>query len=147
MWENRNSKNMELIIGTHERTIDDKGRLSLPSAFREKLGERCVLSQLQDSKCVGIWTRQEFVAALERLQKFAETEEDGQNQLRLFSASAHEVRQDRSGRVMIPASHREAAKLQKDVVVCGAASRVEIWNPENWKQLTKDIGQSRETWL
>lgn len=138
---------MEFIVGTHERNIDDKGRLSLPVQFREKLGINCFISQLQGSKCVGIWTADEFHATMKRLREFAENEEEGQNQLRLFSASAHQVRQDRSGRIMVPAPHREAAELGKEVLVCGAATRVEIWNPNNWNQLAGAVGQSKETWL
>ncbi len=138
----------DFFIGKHERTIDDKGRLLLPKSFRGQLGKTCFISQLQGIKCVGIWTSEEFYSTMKRLQAFAENEIDGQDQLRLFSASAHMVNLDsKLGRIMIPQPHREAAELQKDVLVCGAASRVEIWNPTNWQDFSEGVGQNKETWL
>ncbi len=138
---------MDFLVGTHERSVDDKGRLSLPVAFREKLGLTCFVSQLPGSKCVGIWTVDEFHSTIKRLRSFAESEEEGQNQLRQFAASAHEVKQDRSGRIMIPPQQREAAELGKEVLVCGAATRVEIWSQRNWEQIVSSSEQSKETWL
>ncbi len=136
------------FIGKHERAIDDKGRLLLPKPFREQLGKVCYISQLQGIKCIGIWTDKEFQSTMERLKAFAENEIDGQDQLRLFSASAHMVNLDsKLGRIMIPQSHREAAGLGKEVLVCGAASRVEIWNSKNWQEFSSGVGQGKETWL
>ena len=138
---------MDFIVGQHERNIDDKGRLSLPVPFREKLGHKCFISHLKGTKCIGIWTEAEFNSTMERIQERVQSGEEGQDQLRLFAASTHKVEPDRSGRIMIPAVHREVAELGKEVLVCGAATRVEVWNPKNWVQLTEGIGESIQTWV
>ena len=142
----------EFFTGNHSRTLDDKGRVSLPIPYREKLGDRCFVSLQRANPCVGVWTVEEFHQTLLRLEDAARNTEasnikERQNQLRLFAGDALEVRQDRSGRIMLPVTHRKAADLKHEVLVCGSVHRIEIWNPKKWADIAKGLEETEETWL
>lgn len=124
------------FIGRFPHTIDEKGRLSIPSRFRQALQRRkqrtLVLTDFDT--CVtayplDVWTRLE-----ERIQNQSNFEKDVRAFLRLFYSGASETPVDGQGRILIPAQHREKAGLRRDVVVVGALNRIEIWDRERWEQ-------------
>ena len=136
-----------MFVGTHERMLDDKGRLALPVAFRTQLGERGFLVDLDT--CLGVYTDVGFREAIDRLSEQVRAGEASQDALRVVSSSAHEVKPDSQGRIVVPAWHREAAQLESEVVAIGAINRVEIWRPDRWHQ-TKDAsdeGRAGGSWL
>lgn len=120
------------FFGTHERSLDDKGRLALPVPFRSHLGDTCFATKTPGVPSLGIWTADHFAETLARLRERVRSGEASTNQFRRFSANAAELRQDSQGRVVLPAHLRTAASLDSDVVVIGAGERVEIWDPRNW---------------
>ena len=123
-----------MFVGTFEHTLDDKGRLVLPSTFRSQLSEKGFVSQLD--QCLGLWTEEGFADVAERLTEKIREGLAPQGAMRAFSANAHEVRSDSQGRVTIPQRLRDFADLQRDVVVIGNISRIELWNPDRWDALS-----------
>lgn len=123
------------FLGTHERSLDDKGRLALPVPFRSHLGDTCFATRAPGAQCLGVWTAEDFEQTLGRLRERVRNGEASTNQLRRFAASAAELRQDSQGRVVIPANLREAVGLEREVMVTGAVDRVEIWDPERWSEV------------
>lgn len=129
-----------MFVGTFEHSLDDKGRVVLPSTFRSHLADRGFLSKLDG--CLGLWTPEEFenVAALIRDQV-----RDGRvrpDALRVFAADAAEVKPDSQGRISIPQRLREFAGFERDVVVNGRLDRIEIWDARRWDRL---VGTADET--
>lgn len=138
------------FLGSFERSLDEKGRLALPKAFRSQLGESFILSKVADGRCLGVWTEDEFNNVLQRLSADVRAGRQPQNQIRRFTASAVGVSQDSQGRIIVPASLREWAGLDRTSVVIGASDRIEIWAPERWDELNEiddddDMGDG--SWL
>jgi MraZ protein len=119
-----------VFVGTFEHSLDDKGRVVLPSTFRVQMNEKGYLSQWD--KCLGLWTEADFADVASRLQEKVRDGLAPQEAIRAFSANAHEVRPDSQGRITIPQRLREFARLERDAVVIGAIDRIEIWDAGRW---------------
>jgi len=125
-----------LFVGTHERQLDDKGRLALPASLRSHLGERCYLS-FGDDQCINVVPADEFEARAAALMERVRRGEVSRQYQRVVSSSATPVQVDRQGRVMVDASLRTYAGLTPDskVVVTGNFDVVEIWAPDQWARI------------
>jgi MraZ protein len=119
-----------VFVGTFEHSLDDKGRVVLPSTFRAQMNDKGYLSQWD--KCLGLWTEADFADVARRLQEKVRDGLAPQEAIRAFSANAHEVRPDTQGRITIPQRLREFAHLERDAVVIGAIDRIEIWDAGRW---------------
>lgn len=120
-----------MFVGTFEHSLDDKGRVVLPSAFRARLADKGFLSQLD--VCLGLWTDEGFEAVARRLTEQIREGRAPQEAKRAFAANAHEVRPDSQGRITIPQRLRDFAHLERDVVVIGGFDRIEIWDAARWR--------------
>jgi MraZ protein len=119
-----------MFLGTFEHSLDDKGRVVLPSSFRSSLSEMGILGKLDG--CVGLWTPEEFEKVAALLQEKVRAGEVSQDALRVFAADAATVRPDSQGRISIPQRLRDHSGLQRDLVITGRIDRVEIWSVERW---------------
>ena len=125
------------IVGTHERSLDDKGRLVLPARFRSHFSGVVYLSP--GDGCISLWPSERFdlmVASVEEKIRSGELEP---NVRRGVSSGSVEVSPDAQGRVMLPEKLRAFARLEHEVVVCGAIDRIEIWNPITWADMAPDL--------
>ncbi|GAB1432588.1 division/cell wall cluster transcriptional repressor MraZ [Spirochaetota bacterium] len=125
---------MDLVTGEFKNTLDDKGRLSLPVKLRGGLpGNSIVITQGVDS-CLWLFTPERWTALSEQL--FASTSlfhQQARIIQRRIIAPAQEVEIDKAGRIAIPQSLREYAKLTKDCIVLGITKRLEIWDVDSYK--------------
>jgi MraZ protein len=122
-----------VFVGTFEHSLDEKGRIVLPSTFRNHLVDRGFISQYEN--CLGLWTPEEFRNVADRLTEKVREGATSQYALRAFAANAHEVKPDSQGRISIPQRLRDYAGLDRDAVVIGALDRIEIWDAARWRQL------------
>lgn len=122
-----------MFMGEYNHTIDTKGRLIIPSKFREALGDTFVVTKGLDG-CLFVYDNAEWTAFEEKLRALPMTSADSRKFVRFFLAGAAEVEVDKQGRILLPAVLREFAGLDKDVVLVGVASRIEIWNREKWEE-------------
>lgn len=131
-----------LFVGTHERQLDDKGRLALPAPFRAHLGEHCYLS-FGDGKCVNVVPADAFETMAEQLMARVERGEVSMQRQRAVSSSATLVTVDKQGRVSIDDKLRAYAGLSTEsrVVVTGNFKNIEIWSPERFERI-HDAGTS-----
>ena len=120
-----------MFLGEYQHTLDPKGRVILPSAFREELEEGLVMSIGLDH-CLTIHPAAEWQNVLANLRALRTTDRRERMFARMLTASAHPEKLDRQGRVTIPARLRDYAKLRKEVTVVGADSRLELWDTEAW---------------
>ena len=120
-------------MGEYNHTIDAKGRLISPSKFREALGEEFVVTKGLDG-CLFVYDNKEWSAFEEKLKSLPLTNKDARQFVRFFLAGATLAEVDKQGRILIPGVLREFAALEKEVVLIGVASRVEIWSKERWEQ-------------
>ena len=126
-----------MFLGTHEPKLDEKGRLILPARFREELSNGLVITKGQE-RCLYVFPSSEFSAITERLRGAPVTEKAARDYMRVMFAGAHDEVPDKQGRVTIPSGLRTYAALEKDCVVIGANTRLEIWDSESWNSYLAD---------
>ncbi|WAM34958.1 division/cell wall cluster transcriptional repressor MraZ [Caldicellulosiruptor morganii] len=132
-----------MLIGEYKHVVDNKGRVTLPSRFREELGDRFILTKGLDN-CLFGYSLKEWAVLEEKLKKLPLTNKEARAFLRFFFAGACECEVDRQGRILIPQNLREYASLQKEVFIIGVMTRIEIWSEENWKREMADESLSVE---
>lgn len=122
-----------MFMGEYNHTIDAKGRLIIPSRFREQLGEEFVVTAGLDG-CLFVYANEEWKSFEEKLRALPVSNPEARKFSRFFLASASLCEVDRQGRILIPAKLRAMAGLEKEVVLAGVGSRIEIWDKEKWIQ-------------
>ena len=122
-----------MFLGTHTPKLDEKGRLILPAKFREQLIDRLVMTKGQE-RCVIIWPGDQFDIYAQSLRTRSQNNEKVRAYTRVFFSSAFDDVADKQGRVTIPAPLRDWAGLDRDLVVVGADTRIEIWDVVAWNQ-------------
>jgi MraZ protein len=120
-----------LFLGTHEPRLDDKGRLVLPSKFRDSLAKGVVLTKGQDRSVV-LWPVDAFSLYAQKLREASRNDARVRSYLRVFFSSAFDEMPDKQGRITIAPTLREYAQLQKELIVVGADTTIEIWDPKAW---------------
>lgn len=130
-----------MFMGEFHHTIDDKGRMIIPAKFREELGDTFVVTRGMD-KCLFVYPEQEWKQLEEKLKTLPFTKKDARAFTRFFFSGATESELDKQGRVNIPATLRHYALLEKECVVIGVSSRVEIWSKSNWEEYFAESEES-----
>ena len=120
-----------MFLGTHTPRLDEKGRLFLPARFRDELAEGVVITKGQE-RCLYVFRRADFAAQGQALSSAQLTAKKVRDYSRVFFASAFDDTPDRQGRVTVPAGLRAYAGLDRDCVVIGANTRLEIWDAAAW---------------
>ena len=124
-----------MLLGEYRHNVDVKGRVSVPSKFRNDLGQTFVITKGLDN-CLFMYSKQEWETFELKLKELPLTNQDARSFVRFFFAGATECEVDKQGRINIPQNLREYANIQKDVVIVGVATRAEIWDSENWNKYT-----------
>ena len=125
-----------MFVGVHERQLDDKGRLALPSAFRTLLGDSCYLV-IGEERCIDVMPRDAFEEMANELMRQARNKEISLNRQRALAHSAALVSLDKQGRVTLDEKMRTYARLSPSsrVVVSGNFDRAEVWSNELYDQI------------
>ncbi len=121
-----------MFMGEYNHTIDAKGRLIVPSKFREALGDTFVVTKGLDG-CLFVYDNEEWQAFEEKLKSLPITNKEARQFARFFLAGAAEVEVDKQGRILVPNILREFAQIRKYVLLIGVASRIEIWSKERFE--------------
>lgn len=136
-----------MFYGEHDHTIDRKGRLIIPSRFREVMKEhyteRLVATRGLD-RCLFLFPEDEWRTQESRFRSLSFTKPEARRFNRLFFSGASELGCDRQGRVLIPPYLKEYAGIKRDVVVVGVSNRIEVWDKEEWKKFYEQGKDSYE---
>lgn len=127
-----------MFMSEYNHTVDAKGRLIIPSKFREVLGEEFVVSKGMDG-CLFVYANDAWAEFEQKLTSLPLINKEARKFARFFLAGAAQVELDKQGRILLPASLREFAGLEKDVVLVGVGSRIEIWNKEKYEEMGEDM--------
>lgn len=122
-----------MFMGEYSHTIDPKGRMIIPSKFREQLGDEFVLTKGLDG-CLSIYPMDEWEKFEEQLRSLPLTNKNARTFSRFFVAGATSCELDKQGRILVPATLREFAGLEKDVVLTGNINRIEVWSKQKWSE-------------
>lgn len=120
-----------MFLGTYTPRLDDKGRVALPAKYRDVLADGVVITPGQEH-CLFVFSRDGFADRFASLVAAPVGSRKARDATRLLAAAAHDDVPDKQGRVTLPAKLREYAGLARDLVVVGAMSRLEIWEPTAW---------------
>jgi len=133
----------ELLIGEYEHSLDVKGRMILPAKIREDLGDKFIITKGLDG-CLFGFSQTEWNNFEEKLKTLPLTNKNARDFVRFFLSGAVEETVDKQGRFLIPGNLREYASLDKETVITGVGTRIEIWNKEQWKKYNSDENISAE---
>ncbi|KIL34643.1 cell division protein MraZ [Cohnella kolymensis] len=122
-----------MFLGEFQHSIDDKGRITIPAKFREALGTDFIVTRGLDN-CLFVYPRQEWAVLEQKIKALPSMAANARAFSRLLFSGASECEWDKQGRVNVPNHLREYAKLDKDCVVIGVSSRVEIWDKAAWQE-------------
>ena len=126
---------MEMFVGEYSHSLDSKGRLIIPSRFREALGDTFMVTKGLDG-CLSIYDMEGWKNLESKLQALPLTNANARKFTRFMLGGAIECEVDKQGRILIPANLREFAHLTKDVALVGVGGRIEIWDKETWIQVS-----------
>lgn len=122
-----------MFIGEYNHSIDDKGRLAIPSKFREDLQRGAVVTRGLDN-CLFVYTFEEWQKLADKLAQLPISQSNTRAFSRLMLAGAMDVELDKQGRVVLPEYLRDYASVKKKVVVAGLYNRLEIWDESAWNK-------------
>jgi len=129
-----------MLMGEYHHNIDDKGRLTIPSKFRDDLGEKFVITRGLEN-CLFAYSLEDFQKIVAELQKIPFTKKDARQFMRFFLSGATTVEFDKQGRINISSPLISYAELKKECIIIGTGDRLEIWSSNNWNAFfdsTKD---------
>ena len=133
----RNRGETKLFIGEYEHSVDAKGRVIMPAKLREDIGEKFIVTKGLDG-CLFAYSTIEWSNFEEKLKTLPLTNKNARDFVRFFLSGAVECEIDKQGRFLIPNNLRMYATLEKEVMIIGVGTRIEIWNREQWKQYSSD---------
>ena len=128
-------------MGEYQHSIDAKGRMIVPAKFRELLGETFVLTRGLD-QCIFGYPMEEWRKLEQKLKDLPMTNKDARAFARFFFSGASEVELDKQGRINIPSTLIQHAKLEKECIVLGVSSKIEIWAKDAWNAYFEESSES-----
>lgn len=133
-----------MLLGTHDHTIDDKSRLTLPARFRRAFEAGVVVTRGLDP-CLVAYPRDEWARSQSRIAELDTLSGEARRLQRVVYGNAVEGDLDKQGRFVVPGKLREYAGLGRDVVVAGVNDHLEIWDRAAWqRELAESEGRTRD---
>ena len=124
-----------MFMGEYNHSIDAKGRLIIPSKFRDTLGDEFVVTKGLEG-CLFVFEKYEFESFMDKLNEKSDLEAKVRKIKRFFISGAQEMEPDKQGRMLVPPTLREYAGLEKEVVFAGVGGHIEIWDKSKWDDVT-----------
>ena len=132
-----------MFRGSYEHTVDSKGRVSVPSKFRDIIGDRYqgnLVLAMDFDKCLTVYPLEEWEKLEEKIKSLPMMKQEVKDFMRFFFSSATECELDKQGRILIPPVHRERAGISKNVLLVGIMNKIEIWDATAWEARNSQNG-------
>lgn len=127
-----------MFLGQYQHSLDDKGRLTIPAAFRNLLGEGAYISQGFDRNLM-VMSAEYFRMVYERLNSLNITDPATRLLKRLILSTAYQVEVDKAGRILLPVKSREFLEIGSEAILVGQGEYFEIWKPAQWALQVEEI--------
>ena len=124
---------MTYLLGTYEYAMDARGRVPVPPRYRDLFTRGAVVSQGSPDLCLRLFTAEGFEQQAAQYTTQPGTRKAGRIVRQGFFARSYPVDLDGQGRILVPGSLREYARLEGNVVIVGAGEWLEIWSPERFQ--------------
>jgi MraZ protein len=125
-----------MFRGRHEYTLDDKGRLAVPTRFRDSIerdsddNQTVVLTNFD--RCLVAYPMKEWAALEDKIMSLPQFDPRTISFQRFFVSSANECILDKAGRILIPPTLRQYAGIEREAVILGSINKFEIWSKARW---------------
>ena len=129
-----------MLLGEYEHSIDTKGRIAMPAKLREGLGGKFIITKGLDG-CLFVYAMDEWQRVEQKLASLPMSRKTARDFTRFLFGGACEGECDKQGRVLLPASLRRYAGLERDAVIVGVGSRAEIWDAAKWQQYNEESAE------
>lgn len=129
-----------MLLGEYEHSIDTKGRIAMPAKLREGLGGKFIITKGLDG-CLFVYAMDEWQRVEQKLASLPMSRKTARDFTRFLFGGACEGECDKQGRVLLPASLRRYAGLEREAVIVGVGSRAEIWNAAKWQQYNEESAE------
>ena len=136
-----------MFYGEYEHTIDKKGRIIVPSKFRDFLKEydiKKIFVTRGLDKCLFLFTEDEWKAQESKFRSVPFTKSESRKFNRLYFSGATQVECDGQGRILLPKYLKDFAEIKRDIMIIGVSNRMEIWSKELWQEYYKTSKGSYE---
>lgn len=133
-----------MLIGEYQHTIDAKGRLIMPAKFRQDLGYSFIVTRGLDG-CLFGYPLENWAKVEAKLEQLPLSKKDARKFTRFFYSAATEVEVDKQGRINLPQTLIDFAKIDKSCRVIGVSDRIEIWSSEVWEAFAADMEDDFES--
>ena len=127
-----------MLIGESEHSLDAKGRLIMPAKLRQDMGDKFIVTKGLDG-CLFAFSQNEWLNFETKLKALPLSDRNARNFVRFFLSGATECEIDKQGRFLIPNNLRVAANLEKETVIIGVGTRLEIWDKATWDKCDENI--------
>jgi len=125
-----------MFLGEFQHSLDTKGRVILPAKYRDQLAEGAFVTKGKGG-CLSVFTPGEFEQVATQIREQSKRGPKELNAARVFFGGTSEIQPDKQGRVALPGNLREFAHLEREVMVVGLYSRIEIWDRDRWLELDR----------
>ncbi|MBI4085198.1 MAG: division/cell wall cluster transcriptional repressor MraZ [Candidatus Liptonbacteria bacterium] len=132
-----------MLLGEYKHNLDSKGRLAIPSKFREKLSAGAIITRGLDN-CLFVFANKEWESLAQKLMALPLSQANSRAFVRLMLSGASDVVPDGQGRILIPDYLRNYAGLKKEAVVAGLYNRMEIWDKDSWERYKQKTESASE---
>ena len=120
-----------MLMGEYHHTIDDKGRIIIPSKLRKDLSDNIIVTRGIE-ECLFIYSKDEWEKIVDKLNNLPFTKKDARAFVRFFLSGATDAEFDKQGRINIQKPLIDYAHIEKDCIVVGTGTRLEIWSKNKW---------------
>jgi len=123
--------------------VDSKGRVSVPSRFRDIIAERYegkLVLTMDFDKCIMVYPLEEWERVEEKIKSLPQSQKEVKDYTRFVFSNAAECELDKQGRILIPPPLREGARISKSVIVVGILNKMEIWDKGAWDTRKSQTG-------
>ena len=127
-----------MLIGEYAHSLDAKGRLIMPAKLRQDMGEKFIVTKGLDG-CLFAFSQSEWLNFETKLKALPLSDKNARNFVRFFLSGATECEIDKQGRFLLPNNLRVAAGLEKETVIIGVGTRLEIWDKQTWQNCDESI--------
>lgn len=132
-----------MFMGEYHHSIDEKGRVVIPTKFRMELGERFIITRGLE-KCLYVYSEKEWNKIVDKLNTLPFTKKDARTFIRSFFSGASSCELDKQGRINVATTLVSYAGLEKDTVIIGANDRIEIWSKDAWDNFLNENASKLE---
>ena len=129
------------FLGSYLYQVDGKGRVTLPAAFRRGSESTSLVLIQAFSDALALYPEESWNTVEERLEHLVQRNPEKRRDVLRFTANAHSVSPDKQGRILVPDRLRSAVGIEEDVLIVGAISRIELWNPEQFSSSDQELNE------